>query len=378
MGHPGYQLLRFRRLAAGILVSFERHNIHRMSGYVSGEQPPDPLTIKLNTNENPYPPSPKVDEVLQKCTASELRRYPPATAKAFREAAASLHGLDADQVVATRGGDELLRLVITTFVEPGETIAMTDPTYSLYPVLSEIQDCPVTTLALDDSWDLPDGFAEEMNRRRAKLTFIVNPHAPSGNLVPIETLGSIAGTLDKLLLIDEAYIDFAPEGSGAVRLINEFDNVIVLRTMSKGYSLAGLRFGYGLGSPELIAPILHKTRDSYNLDLLGQRIAIAALLDQPYARATRQKVIDEREKLRALLAAEGLSSPPSAANFLLATVPCPGDRPGKGLYHYLRERNILVRYFDADRLEDKIRISVGLPWENEALIEHIRAYCGEQ
>ena len=349
-----------------------------MSGYASGEQPLDPATIKLNTNENPWPPSPAVAALIKGFSADMLRRYPPATADSFRQAAAELHGLAPEQIIATRGGDELLRLAITTFVEPGEIIGVTNPTYSLYPVLAQVQNCPVTSLALDDAWQLPRDFAEEMNQRGVRLSLIVNPHAPSGSLMSVDALRELAARLDHLLLIDEAYIDFAPEGSGATDLVRETNNVIILRTLSKGYSLAGLRFGYGLACSDLIAPMLHKTKDSYNLDLLGQRIAEAALLDQAHARSNWQKVIAERDRLREALASLGLTCPDSAGNFLLASFP-PTEMAGKkqsapDLYEHLKSKQILVRYFDADRLKDKLRISIGTPEENDRLLQHIREY----
>ena len=161
-------------------MNYERENIRRMAGYASGEQPEDPRTIKLNTNENPYPASPAVNRVLGGLDAAILRRYPPATSLAFREAAARLHGVNPDNIIATRGGDELLRLVITTFVDPGEKIGMTDPSYSLYPVLAQIQDCDMVRIPLDDDWSVPPNFARQLNDAGVKLTFIVNPHAPHG------------------------------------------------------------------------------------------------------------------------------------------------------------------------------------------------------
>ncbi len=356
-------------------MSYERKNIAAMEGYVSGEQPENPDTIKLNTNENPYPPSPAVDEIIRTFTAASLRRYPPASALAFRTIAAERFGLTPDEVIATRGGDELLRLVITTFVEPGESIGMSDPTYSLYSVLAQVQDCPITTVPLAPDWSLPGDFAQRMNEAGVKLTLVVNPHAPSGCLVPVAELRALARDLEGILLVDEAYIDFAPAGSDSIALVREFDNVILLRTLSKGYSLAGLRFGFGLGAPGLINPMLTKTRDSYNLDLFGQRIAETALQDQAYAQDTWNKVIEERENLRKALLPLGLTSPISATNFLLVDVPPSGDKSANGLYEYLKERHILIRYFNTDRLRDKVRISVGTPQENATLLEQIRQYC---
>ncbi len=347
-------------------MSYERENIRQMSGYVSGEQPSADDTIKLNTNENPYPPSPKVDEILKSINIDALRRYPPATANRFRDLAAELHQLSRENVIATRGGDELLRLVITTFVDPGEKIGMTAPTYSLYPVLAQIQACPTVSLPLKDDWSLPDDFATQMNEQNVKLTLLVNPHAPSGSLIPLEQLTQLADELDSLLLLDEAYIDFVDHDYETSRLALAYDNVIILRTLSKGYSLAGLRFGYGLASPSLIEPMMNKTRDSYNLDLISQQIAEAAIEDQAHARTSWQQVIDERERLRNALQAMGFESPMSQTNFLLVTVPKTSP-DAFSIYQKLKERHILIRYFDADGLADKLRITVGTPEENQKL-----------
>ncbi len=350
-------------------MNYERANIRRMTGYVSGEQPEDPAAIKLNTNENPYPASPKVQDVLDNFDVDTLRRYPPATADHFRRAAAELHGVNPENIMATRGGDELLRLMITTFVDPGEKIGMTHPTYSLYPILAQIQDCPTFEVALNEDWTLPDNFADAMNRAGVKLTFLVNPHAPSGALVPAEQIAHLAQQLDSILLLDEAYIDFAETEETSPSLAAGSDNVIVLRTLSKGYSLAGLRFGYGIGPESLIAPMMTKTRDSYNLDALGQQIAEAALRDQSHARSNWSRVISERARLRQALTEIGFQVPASHANFLLATAP-----PGKAetIYQKLRERHILVRYFNAPRMQDRLRVSIGTPEENDRLLAAIQ------
>ncbi|XOV88753.1 MAG: histidinol-phosphate transaminase [Pseudomonadota bacterium] len=347
-------------------MTYERNNILLMEGYVPGEQPLDPATIKLNTNENPYPATPAVNAVLQGISAPDLRRYPPPTAIAFREAAARLHGLTAEQVIATRGGDELLRLVLTTFVAPGDTIVVTDPTYSLYPVLAQIQDCRVKSIALEEDWCLPDGVAATANAAGAVLTLLVNPHAPSGHLCSYDTIRDIAGALDGLLLVDEAYVDFVdPDlGYSVINLVNDLPNVIILRTLSKGYSLAGLRFGYGLGAPELVAPMLYKTRDSYNLDYISQQVAVAAILDQDYARTTWARVRSERNRLATNLADLGIAVSPSQTNFLLARI----GPNAKDVYEGLKTAGILVRHFDAHRLDDKLRITVGTPAENAALV----------
>ena len=349
-------------------MNYQRENIRRMTGYASGEQPDNELTIKLNTNENPYPPSPQVSQVLAQFKPESLRRYPPATAQKFRQLAAELHGLDLENVIATRGGDELLRLVITTFVDPGEKIGMTDPTYSLYPVLAQIQNCPIAEVPLLDNWALPDEFARRMNDAKVALTFLVNPHAPTGALLPIGQVSKLASELNSILLLDEAYIDFVDHDYQTSQLVKQHDNLVILRTLSKGYSLAGLRFGYGLADHALIEPMLNKTRDSYNLDLISQQIAEAAIEDQAYVRGNWQKVIAERNRLKARLHDLGLLCADSQANFLLATIPESINPSAAELYQKLKERHILVRYFKAERLNDKLRISVGTREENNQLL----------
>lgn len=351
-------------------MSFERDNIRRMSGYAAGEQPDDAETLKLNTNENPYPPSNAVTRVLQDFDPLHLRRYPPPTALRFRQLAASLHNLHEDNVIATRGGDELLRLVITTFVDPHQPIGMTNPTYSLYPVLAQIQDCPLIEVDLDENWQMPPDFAQQMNNAGVKLTLLVNPHAPSGELLALTEVERLAGELDSILLLDEAYIDFVDQEYDSTTLIDRFDNLVILRTLSKGYSLAGLRFGYGLSAASLIEPMLTKTRDSYNLDLISQQIAEAALSDQVTARENWRRVIEERTRMRDRLAEMGMPSPMSQTNFLLVDVP--ESAGAERVYKMLKEKHILVRYFSSPRLADKLRITIGTRAENERLETTLR------
>ena len=351
-------------------MTFERPNIEKMQGYTYGEQPSDASVIKLNSNENPYPASPAVREVLAGFDPSDLRRYPPALANNFRDAAASLHGLKRENILATRGGDELLRLLFTTFTDPGDVVAMTDPTYSLYPVLAQIQDVGIHQIEMTDEYGLLDDFGDRANAAGAKMTFVVNPHAPSGSLISKAEIVALADKLNSLLLVDEAYVDFIdPEhGYNCLDLADSRDDVIFLRSLSKGYGLAGLRFGYGVGHPSLIEPMLTKTRDSYNLDAISQLIATAAIQDQTYAHSCWQKVRDARTQLSHDLIQRGFHVPGSQANFVLATVPSNG-MPAAEIYKALRARTIFVRYFDAPGLEDKLRISIGTPEENDALLK---------
>ncbi len=356
-------------------MGYERDNIRRMRGYASGEQPEAGDVVKLNTNENPYPPSPRVTAALQDFDAATLRRYPQPTADRFRALAAQRHGVSTDQVIVTNGGDELLRLAFTTFLDSGDVFGTTDPSYSLYPVLADIQSCKVTTLALTDDWDLPRDFAQQMNGAGARLVCIVNPHAPSGRLVDGDFIGHIANELDGVLLIDEAYVDFVDPAlrHDVVNLTRAFDNVLLLRTLSKGYSLAGLRFGYGIGSPDLIEPMLTKTRDSYNIDAIAQSAACAAFADLDYAESTWSRIRAERRRLRDALRKRDFSVPASQTNFLLATVPLEGAQSAASLYAALKNYGVLVRYFDTTRLDDKLRISIGDPEQNDRLIATIDA-----
>jgi histidinol-phosphate aminotransferase len=353
-------------------MSYERENIKAMSGYVSGEQPEDAKTIKLNTNENPYSPAPEIQQAIANFSSDALRRYPPPTADKFRDLAAKLHKVDRCNIIATRGGDELLRLLITTYVDPGQCIGMTDPTYSLYPVLAQVQDCPVVKIALADDWSLPEDFAAQINAAGCKLTFLVNPQAPSGKLLDTESISAIADELESVLLVDEAYIDFVSKDYSSVPLIFRHDNVVILRTLSKGFSLAGLRFGYGIAAESLISPMLEKTRDSYNLDLLSQIIAETALENRSHAMKNCEMIIDQRTKLQSSLIDTGLVIEPSETNFLLATVPEAFCCSAAELYNKLKLQGILIRYFSDPRLSDKVRITVGTAEENGTLIKAIQ------
>lgn len=366
-------------------MAYERDNIRRLAPYVPGEQPADAGVVKLNTNENPYPPPPEVMQAVARVTADQLRRYPPPRAQRFRETAARVHGLESSRVIATRGGDELLRLAVTVFCEAargpisGGGLGETDPTYSLYDVLAGIHDTPAMRVPLDDGWAVPDDFADRLNAADARLALLVNPHAPSGRLEPLDKLEALAREFKGVLLIDEAYVDFADANDGgAIALLDPargLDNVLLLRTLSKGYSLAGLRFGYGLGHPRLIEA-LDKARDSYNTDALAQAAAVAALENQPAARESWQKVIAERTRLTAALRTRGFTVPDSQSNFILATPPKPGPSEDEGpdpaaaasLYRALADRRIFVRYFDHPRLHDKLRITVGTPDQSDALL----------
>ncbi|MGM0633263.1 MAG: histidinol-phosphate transaminase [Pseudomonadota bacterium] len=357
-------------------MSYERPNIRAMRGYTAGEQPEGEHVIKLNTNENPFPAPDTVAEALRRIDVADLRRYPPPLAQSFRRVAADLHGLSPDQIIPVNGGDELLRLAITTFVDPGQAIGLAEPSYSLYPVLAAVQDCKVVRVPLNDDWSLPETLAEQWNQASVRLAFVVNPHAPSGRLESVETLDRLAAAFRGVLLVDEAYVDFVDPGIGhdATVLARRHDNVLILRTLSKGYSLAGLRFAYGIGAETLLDPMLYKTRDSYNTDYISQKLAQAALEGRDQAAAGWREVRTERAALAESLAEMGLACLPAQGNFLLATVPADGALTAASLYQQLKNDGILVRHFDQDRLRDRLRITVGTAEQNRRLLDRIREH----
>ena len=349
-------------------MSYERDNVRRMAGYVYGEQPQDPAVVKLNTNENPYPPSPAVACAIRSFDADSLRRYPPATADPLRRSLAGRLGLSPEEVVVTNGGDEALRLAITTFADPGSAFGTTEPGYSLCPVLAAVQGCPVVGVEPAPDWSLPSDFGARMNAAGVRLTCLVNPHAPSGTLVDAAAVADLADELDGVLLVDEAYVDFADPALGhdLTGLLAAYDNLLLLRTLSKGYALAGLRVGFLLGAARLVEPILTKTRDSYNVDAIAQSAAVAALADAAHAGKSWQAVRDERRRLTTALRGMGFVVPDSQSNFVLAEAP--DGVSGKALLGQLRERGILVRHFDTPRLANSLRITVGTPAENDLLL----------
>ncbi|MBP79827.1 MAG: histidinol-phosphate transaminase [Deltaproteobacteria bacterium] len=355
-------------------MSLQRPNILRMRGYSFGEQPSSKLVTKLNTNENPYPPSPQVAEALASIDTSILNRYPNPVANAFRETAACLHDLHVDNIIPTNGGDELLRLIVTTYVDPTETLATTAPAYSLYPVLAATQNCNFVEIPLTTSWNLPENLGSLLNKNKVKAFFLINPHAPTGQLFSSEQIERVASEFDGLLVIDEAYVDFVDpiQQHNCVPLIDRHENLIILRTMSKGYSLAGLRFGYGLACADLIAPLANKTRDSYNTDSIAQILATAALKSKAYSEGTWQKIRQSRQRLALGLQNLGISCSSSEANFLLCTVDHPIQINAQTLYEKLKKENIFVRYFEEPLLQNKIRITVGSDDENKRLLSLMR------
>ncbi len=349
---------------------YGREHLRHVIGYVPGVQP-EPSAIKLNTNENPYPPSPAVLAALTDISVRSLQRYPDPTAAGFRECAARLHDLQANQIIATNGGDELLRLAITTFVDPGRAIGIVTPSYGVYSVLAEIHQAPLSRAPLMDDWILATDTSTRWNDAGAQLAILTNPHAPTGALFSLDAIERLAASFSGVLLIDEAYIDFVDPSRryNAAELIARHSNILLLRTLSKGYSLAGIRMAYGMANAALIEPMLGKTKDSYNVDAIAQRLGTAAIEDRAYARSTWDRVREERARLTEGLEALGFAVAPSEANFVLASVPsAAGASNARAMKDGLEARGIYVRWFDEDRLRDRLRISIGTGAENTAVL----------
>lgn len=341
-----------------------RH-VRALHAYTPGEQPKIDGLIKLNTNENPYPPSPRVAEALQQFDASRLRLYPDPVAMEVREKIAALHGCSPSQVFAGNGSDEILALATRAFVEDGDTIGFFDPSYSLYPVLADIRNVRTRPIPLepDFSWQIPDACHDA-------LFYLTNPNAPTSRLLPREDIAAFAKNVGGVLLVDEAYADFADDHCMPLATAAGNDNTIVMRTFSKSFSLAGLRFGYCVG-PEPLIHALFKVKDSYNLNMLTGRIASAALDDIPHMHANAARIKATRARLTVALRERGFTLPDSQTNFVFARPP---DGRAAELFQHLRERKILVRHFDLPATREHIRITVGSDKEIDALINALPNY----
>lgn len=342
-----------------------RSNIANMAGYVPGFQPPDgEAWIKLNTNENPYPPSPEVVEAIRSeiGQGGSLRKYPDPASLAARQAAAELYGFDPEWVIMANGSDELLNNLIRAYVAEGEELAFVQPSYSYYATLAAIQGARIRTFNLDDNWHI----AEFPDRYRGKLFFLTSPNAPLGVAFDNEYIAELAERCDGVLVVDEAYADFAEHN--ALELVRRCDNVIVTRTLSKSYALAGLRLGLAIARPEVVAA-LDKIRDHYNLDRLAQVAAVAALRDQGYFRQVLEKIIATRVRFVAGLKKLKYTVLPTQGNYVFAIPP---DRDGKRVYDALFEKRILVRFFSNSLLSHGLRISIGTDEEMSQTLEALK------
>ncbi len=340
--------------------SLIRASVAKMTPYTPGEQPRVPGLIKLNTNENPYPPSPRVAEALAAFTAESLRLYPDPMALELRGTIAGLHGCGVENVFAGNGSDEVLALCTRAFVEPGGAVGWSDPSYSLYPVLSAIADVRGTPVPLGEDFALPPCAHLPTP---ISLFFLTTPNAPTGIRYPRGRVEAFCGEFPGVVVLDEAYGDFAP--AHFMDLALSRPNVLVSRSLSKSYSLAGLRLGYAVGPAPLIGA-LHKIKDSYNLDALAQRIGVAALRDQAWMRGNVERIVATRERVARELRARGWTVLPSATNFLFARPPTGAS--AADVFNHLRARNILVRHFPGPRTGDGLRVSVGTDTQMDAFL----------
>jgi histidinol-phosphate aminotransferase len=338
--------------------------IQELHGYTPGKQLAGGGYTKLNTNENPYPPSPHVIEALQHVPGADLRLYSDPLATPLRSTAARLHGCDIEQVIAGNGSDDILTMIFRTFLDPDDVVATAAPSYSLYSALSAMQAARFVEVPMGPNYTLPP----DLDRCGAKLLLIVNPNSPTGVLHPHQALRSLLDQTQSIVVLDEAYAEFA--GESAIGLLSQYPHLIVTRTFSKSYALAGLRLGLGFAHPEMIQQLM-KVKDSYNLDRLAIVAGCAALEDQEWLEQTTARIVRTRTRMLAALNAMGLHVPPSRSNFVFPRIP---DGRAKEVFEALEKRRILVRYFGSiPMIADSLRVTVGTDEEADAFLEALKA-----
>jgi histidinol-phosphate aminotransferase len=333
-----------------------------MAGYTPGEQPRQGGIIKLNTNENPYPPSPRVFEAIREAlTGDRLRKYPDPVGTHFRRTAARVLGVDPEAILIGNGSDDILTIVTRAFVPQGGLIVSPTPSYLLYRTLAELQGADFATVPFTPDWSVLDPWPQHA----ANLTFLANPNSPSGTALSLDAVERLAEQVKGPLVVDEAYADFADGNalSSAVR-----GRVIVTRSLSKSYALAGIRFGFAVAEPALVRELV-KVKDSYNCDVLSLTAAAAALEDQEYFQSVRAKVLATRARLERELARLGFVVTPSKANFVWCRRT---DQAVKPIFEELKKRNILVRYMPYEGYGDGLRISVGSDEEIDHLVANLQ------
>ncbi|MFO0904774.1 MAG: histidinol-phosphate transaminase [Pirellulales bacterium] len=345
--------------------AFFRPEILAMAGYTPGEQPQGGKFIKLNTNENPYPASPAVTRALHEAVDAGLARYPDPLATAFRMQAAQVLGVEPDWILCGNGSDDILTIVTRALVGPGQILRLPYPSYILYRTLAELQGARSQEVRFERDWTLPEAFGQADPELR--LAFLPNPNSPTGTVVSAERLTALADSLPCPLLVDEAYADFAEDS--AVRLVRANPKIMVSRTLSKSYALAGLRFGFLVAHPELIQQFI-KVKDSYNCDALSIAGATAALADQKWLAENRARVIATRTRMTETLRQWGFDVPDSQANFVWATCATRELRP---LYERLKAQRILVRYMNYAGWGEGLRISVGTDDQTDACLAMLKS-----
>jgi histidinol-phosphate aminotransferase len=340
-----------------------------MSGYVPGEQPRDQQFVKLNTNENPYPCSPRVKAAVGRAITEGLQRYPDPLATSFRELAAEVHRAELPQItpdwiLCGNGSDDLLTILTRCFVGPGQGVRFPRPSYVLYATLAALQEAFLDVVDFDAAWRLGERFSEP--DPRVRLALLPNPNSPSGTMMAPAEVAAVADALPCPLVVDEAYVDFAD--ANCLPLVGRNERVIVTRSMSKSYGLAGLRFGYAVAQPQVIEQMI-KVKDSYNCDALSIAGATAALGDREWFAANRAAVLASRARLDEELARLGFAGCPSQANFLWRRH---AEQPSAALYSGLKELGVLVRYMNYGDWGDGLRITVGSDPQIDVLLDRLR------
>ncbi|MEB3311301.1 MAG: histidinol-phosphate transaminase [Snowella sp.] len=348
-------------------MSLIRDCVRQTPGYVPGEQPQTTDFIKLNTNENPYPPPARIFESLQP-ELTKVRLYPDPVSTQLRKAAAQVFGVSVEQILAGNGSDDILNIALRTFVNPGDAIAFLDLTYSLYETIARVHGAVIETVPLNENFELTG----PVICPQAKLIFLASPNPPVGKHLNREFVWETCAQAQGIVLIDEAYGDFSDENHWD--FLTEFDNVIISRTLSKSYSLAGMRVGFGISSPSLIQE-MDKVRDSYNLDRLAQCLGTAALEASSEFEPMWQKVRQTRTRLIAELQQLDFAVFDSDSNFVLAG---PNWMAASDLYQQLKARKVLVRYFSHPRIRNYVRISIGTDAEIDRLLAAIAEIKHEQ
>lgn len=347
-------------------------NIRRVEPYTPGEQPCQPDMIKLNTNENPYPPAPGVREALAAVNTDELRLYPDPSADVLVSAIAKAYGLKKEQVFVGVGSDDVLAMSFLTFFNSGRPILFPDITYSFYDVWAELFKIPYERPALDENFHIRKS---DYFRENGGIIF-PNPNAPTGVEMPLEEIKEILEhNRDVIVIVDEAYVDFGAQS--AVSLIDSYDNLLVVQTFSKSRSLAGMRIGFAMGCPELIHYLndVKYSFNSYTMDRTVLAAGVAAIKDQAYFEETCKKIIETREWTKKKLKELGFRFEDSRANFIFAA---PESASAKELFQALREQHIYVRYFPKGRTADYLRITVGTQDEMEKLICFLEKYLKQK
>ncbi|NUQ65241.1 MAG: histidinol-phosphate transaminase [Pirellulales bacterium] len=345
-------------------MTYFRPEIEAMGGYVPGEQPQTAGFVKLNTNENPYPPSPAVAKAVEEVLRRGLQKYPDPMAGAFRRQAAEVLGLHPDWILCGNGSDDILTIVTRAFVGQGQMLRLPYPSYILYKSLAQIQGARSEEIHFERDWSLGAAFGRPAADLR--LVFLPNPNSPSGTMVSREAILDLAERLPCPLLIDEAYGDFAEFNCLDLPAGNE--KILVSRSFSKSYALAGLRFGFVVAQPRMIEQLV-KVKDSYNCDALSIAAATAAVADQAWLKENRARILATRKRLTEGMRALGFEVVQSQANFTWNVHP---SQPAKPLYERLKQQRVLVRYMDYPGWGDGLRISVGTDQEVQTCLDHLR------